>query len=126
MWPRASITSVDEVVADVVVKRAMHAQVGASLVDLESVAFAQRANALSWRWAIVRGVSDAADDALPADIGGWVSSSGRPRLLAIAGSVLRKPRTAFRLIGLRSRGLLAMQAVGLALETLIEIQAGRS
>lgn len=119
---RASMTSVDNVVADARAKRALHASSGATLVDLESVAFARRAAMQRRPWAIVRGISDAAADEVPADIGGWIDRSGRPRILAIAGSILRRPMTARRLIELRGSATQAMQAVARALEAWLGLE----
>lgn len=90
--PRGAIraTSV-EGVASPAEKRSLRATTGADAVDLESVAFAEACDARAIPWAIVRGISDAAEEALPVDVGRWVDDRGRTRPLAVLASLLRRP-----------------------------------
>ena len=85
------VTTVGETVVDPAAKRALGARSGAELVDKESVAFAQVAANAGWRWAVVRGVSDGVEEALPADIDRWVTPAGRPRRAFVLRRLARKP-----------------------------------
>ena len=72
-------------------KRAWHAKHRTELVDLESEAFARAMQRSARPWAIVRGVSDGVDDALPDSIDSWVDEHGRTRRGFIALAMLRHP-----------------------------------
>ena len=84
---------------------------GASLVDLESWAFATCARQAQWPWLIIRGVSDRADESLPHNIDTWVDRSGRARAGVIAQSILKNPFLLRRLVRLRRHGMEAMADV---------------
>lgn len=90
--PRRAIraTSV-EGIASPEEKRTLRGSTGADAVDLESVAFAEACDARAIPWAIVRGISDAAEEALPVDAGRWIDASGRTRPHAVLASILRRP-----------------------------------
>lgn len=109
--PRASIASADHVVSNASGKQSLHAKTGAGLVDLESAAFAARAEAIGCRWAIVRGISDAADDSLPDGIEHWIDAAGRIRLWTIVRHLLFNPSTLRILVRLRRSSVPAMDEV---------------
>ncbi len=71
-----SIVSQEEVVHSVERKRALAAATGAQLVDCESWAFARACERAQLRWAVVRGVSDGPDEALPRQAVRWVRPDG--------------------------------------------------
>ena len=99
-------------------KRAWHRERGTDLVDLESEAFARAMLRTQRRWAIVRGVSDAVDDALPDSIDSWVDEHGRTRHGFIALAHLRRPS----LVAITQRiGKQARQAMDSAAELLHRI-----
>jgi len=92
-------------------KRAWRDEHGTDLIDLESEAFARAASAAGVSWAIVRGVSDGVDDALPDSIDSWVDADGRVRRAVVAKAVLGNLAmvSAMRRLGARSKK--AMSAV---------------
>ena len=63
----------------------------AQLVDMESHAFASCAETAGLRWAIVRGVSDGADEMLPAELAGFVDARGETSILRVLGAIVRRP-----------------------------------
>lgn len=85
---------------------------GTALVDCESHAFAEAAQAAGLTWAVVRGVSDRVDEALPADAADWIDDRGRTRVLALAGKLLVRPNLipAVLTLGLRSGPALKVAA----------------
>jgi hypothetical protein len=105
------ITSSTTIVRRTTEKAILARQTGADLIDLESVAFAQAASARGWRWGIVRGISDAADSDLPAEIETWLDDRGRLRGAALLAALCRRPGLAASLRRLRRDGLRAMGAV---------------
>ncbi len=110
-------TSAREPLTSPEMKAAFRASTGADLVDLESAIFARMATTAGRTWAIVRGVSDDADQSLPRNIGAWVDEHGATRPLTVFGSILRNPRLLADLPGLRSASKRAMKNVaGLILE----------
>jgi len=111
--PDRTLTSVDA-------KRAWVAQSGSDLVDLESAAFAQVADANRWRWAIVRGVSDGPETSLPADIDTWVDARGRTRPGSVARAVLRGRVNLGQLMRLRTDGAAAMVAAAAVIDRMLK------
>jgi hypothetical protein len=113
--PTVRCLAADEVLATPAAKRAAAAATGAAIVDLESAAFARIASARGWRWAIVRGISDAVDDRLPDGVAGWTDHSGRTRVGEVAASLLARPWVLPQVIALGRRSAAAMRAVDAAL-----------
>ncbi len=101
-------------------RRAWSAGSGADLADLESAAFAHVAVEKGWRWAIVRGVSDGPDDALPADIDDWVDGKGRTRVSLVVRRILRRPERIGPLLRLRADSVAAMEAVAVVVRSMLE------
>jgi nucleoside phosphorylase len=96
----------------------LRAASNAAIVDMESVAFAQAAEAAGWRWGIVRGVSDDADHELPPEVTSFTAENGRTRPLGIALALARRPQLARELIGVRRRAIDAMRAATYLHDTL--------
>lgn len=86
--PARVIVGVDAVVRTPEEKAALHRSSGAALVDMESHLFARAAEAEGLPWAVVRSVSDASDERLPARVSSWVDAAGRSRAAAVVGDVL--------------------------------------
>ncbi len=82
---------------------------GADLVDTESRAFADCARAARLPWAIVRGVADAADDAVPPEVRALVGADGRSRPWRAAAIVLRRPTLLPELVRLARGARAAMR-----------------
>ncbi len=81
----------------------------------------QIAEAGRWRWGIVRGVSDAACDRLPRDIGRWVDERGRTRLVRVATSLVRRPGELDCTLRLQRNSAAAMQVVARLIRTALVI-----
>ncbi len=89
--PPLAITESNAPVHDPDAKARLFRERAADLVDTESLAFATCADAANIPWAIVRGVGDAADDALPREVTGFVDATGATKLTRVLRSVLRRP-----------------------------------
>ena len=100
-------------------KRALAERSGADLVDLESAAFAEAASAAGRRWAIVRGVSDGLDDAIPEDIDEWVDEQGRTRTSAVIAAIVRRPALVSEVRRLRADSIEAMNAVAEVIDSML-------
>lgn len=75
-------------------KRAMHERTGACMVDCESASFARVASERGWRWGVVRGISDGADDIVPSWMPQLLRRDGSVDAGAVAGALLANPRRA--------------------------------
>lgn len=123
--PRATVVSVVAPITDAAGKRAERARSGADVVDLEAAAFVREAEARGWRWAVVRGVSDGAGDALPAGVEGWTDADGRTRVASVAAGIVRRPALLPEVLRLGARSRRAMAAVAGALEAAIGSNGAR-
>ncbi|UCD73778.1 MAG: hypothetical protein JSV91_08250 [Phycisphaerales bacterium] len=101
-------------------KEALARRVGADLVDLESAAFARSAEDAGRWWAVVRGVADGVDTALPPGVDRWVDQNGRTRHVAVAATIAARPRLLPSILRLRHSSITAMQAVAELLLSLLE------
>jgi len=109
---RASPVSVVESNApaiDAATKARLRAETGADLVDTESRAFATCASSAGLAWAIVRGVSDGADDALPQEVPGFVDDRGETRIGRVLAAVARRPTLLAELASLARSSRAAMR-----------------
>jgi len=120
-----TLLGVDRPVGSPQAKRDLHIRFGASLVDCESHEFARRCTALDVRWAIVRGVSDGPDEALPAQSARWVRSDGRTRLAGVARSCAGNPLIIRSLLELGRQTKDALAAAGDRLVSLVAKDTGR-
>ena len=96
-------------------KRLRGEQTGAAAVDLESATFAQCCEARGLEWSVVRGISDALMDPLPADVDRWIDARGRLRSFELLVSLIRTPSTIAVLPKLRRSSILALHAVAASL-----------
>ncbi len=101
-------------------KRAWADRTGATLVDLESAAFALIAADKRWDWGIVRGVSDGPDTTLPGGIDTWVDGQGRSRPGRVLRAVLGGRVGVGQLARLRTQGIAAMAAAAVVLQRMLE------
>ena len=106
-------------------RRALAQRTGADLVDLESAAFAAAASSLSWRWGVIRGVSDEASSDLPEGLAQWIDGRGRSRADRFLLAACRRPSVLGAALRLRRNGIAAMRGVGARIEELlISVDAG--
>jgi len=99
-------------------KARLAAATRAQLVDLESHAFAACAEAAGLRWAIVRGVSDGANDALPAELGSFVDHTGETRLARVLAAIARRPSLLGELVALGRTSRHAMRNASFTVDAL--------
>ncbi|MEY3026556.1 MAG: nicotinate-nucleotide adenylyltransferase [Planctomycetota bacterium] len=99
-------------------KAALRAATGASVVDLESYAFASCAHSAGLPRAIVRGVSDGARDTLPEGLDGLIDARGETRLSRVIASILRRPTLLSELVRLAPVARAAMRDAAFAADAL--------
>jgi hopanoid-associated phosphorylase len=87
----AIIAGVDEAVSDIGVKKTLFRNTGAHAVDMESHIAARFAEKRGLPFVALRVICDGADRALPPAALEPLKPSGKPRLLAVLGSVARDP-----------------------------------
>jgi hypothetical protein len=107
-----TVVGVDHIVEGPSDKRALHDRTGASIVDMESHAFADACTGLGIAWAIVRGVSDTPDQTLPAEVLGWIDPAGETRTLRAAADLLTRPRLIPHVAGVLRRSGRVLPRVG--------------
>jgi len=123
--PTWRVAGSDRLVATREAKRDLAALSGADIVDMESHAFVAEALRRQWRYAIVRGVSDAHDEDLPAEIESLVDAHGRARVVAATALLLRRPRLLGPLRALGRRTEEAMTAVAAIVREIVETEQSR-
>ena len=89
-----TIAGMDGVIGHPDRKRALHERTGACMVDCESASFARAASERGWRWGVVRGISDGADDIVPSWMPQLLRRDGSVDAGAVAGALLANPRRA--------------------------------
>jgi adenosylhomocysteine nucleosidase len=72
-------------------KREAQRRFGAIAVDMESAAAARIARARGLPFLVLRAVADAVGDTIPEPLAAAIDRYGRPRALALAGTLLRQP-----------------------------------
>lgn len=114
------LLGVDDAITIPARKRQLGDAYGAALVDMESHAFAPACEAARLRWAIVRGVSDGPDVALPEGALGWIDAAGKTRIGRVLAQSLLSPPTLIAAIGLWKRTGPALKAATSRLVELLE------
>jgi adenosylhomocysteine nucleosidase len=123
--PRTPIITVDTPLADPVAKRALGAETGAGLIDMESHAVAGVAATAGLCCAGLRVVSDAADDRLPAEVKALARpQSGWRRMGAAVGAVGRRPGAVLDLWRLWEHAVTDGRRLADGLERLCRAQPG--
>lgn len=85
------LVAVDRVVSTPADKRRLAESSGASIVDMESHAFASACVRLGVAWAVVRGVSDTPNETLPERVLHWIAPDGRMRPIRAVLDLARRP-----------------------------------
>jgi len=118
--PDASATVVEstDIVASAGAKRALAERTGADIVDMESRAFAACAAEARLPWAIVRGVSDGADSALPPEFGGFIDERGETRIPRVLAAVARRPALLGEFVAIGRQSRIAMRHASFAADAL--------
>ncbi len=107
-----TLIAVDRVIPTPAHKAALATRTGASIVDMESHAFAAACAAMGLPWSVVRGVSDTPDETLPAEVLGWVRPDGTTRSVRAVFDLVRRPRLIPHIIGVVRRANRVLPRVG--------------
>jgi adenosylhomocysteine nucleosidase len=116
------LLTVDDVAQTAEAKARLWLETGALAVDMESATVVRWARARGARAAVVRGVSDAATQAVPADLAGLVASDGRVSPGRAARTILARPAALGQALALRRGTTAALRSVASALATLARHQ----
>lgn len=111
----ATFTSVPHPVQSVEAKRQLRASTGADAVDMESATILSLARQAGLPCAIIRVISDAADQPLPLDFGRCVDRQGRVRPARVLLQCARRPTTIPALLRLRTITRLAARQLAATL-----------
>lgn len=114
----ATVVESPALVTGIAAKRALAERSGADLVDMESRAFAECATRARLPWTIVRGVSDGANAALPAEFAGFVDDRGETRLSRVLASVARRPSLLGEFVTIGRQSRTAMRNASFAADAL--------
>lgn len=115
---RGLLLSVGRVVESPSAKARLWVETGALAVDMESGVILEWAARHALPAAVVRGVSDTANRAVPADLAAVVEPDGRVRTMRAIGVALARPRRIGEALALRRGTRAALTAVAAALGTL--------
>jgi hopanoid-associated phosphorylase len=86
------VLGADAMITHATAKRALHAETGAAVVDMESAAVARVAAAHDLPFAVIRAVSDSADQTLPPAVLNGMKPDGGMDLGGVLASLAREPR----------------------------------
>jgi nicotinate-nucleotide adenylyltransferase len=106
-----TLAGTDGVIATPAAKAAEHARSGAAMVDCESATFARTATARGWRWGIVRGISDGADESIPHWMPALLRRDGSIDAVAVARTLLANPMRAIDMMRSGQSAARAMRSV---------------
>lgn len=115
---RGTLLTVGRVVESPSAKARLWVETGAVAVDMESAVILEWAQRRGVPAAVVRGVSDTASRAVPADLASVVEPDGRVRTMRAIGVALARPRALGDALALRRGTSAALAAVAAALGTL--------
>lgn len=114
-----ALAGIDAVVGSPSAKVNERARSGAAMVDCESASFAREATARGWRWGIVRGISDGADDAIPSWMPTLLRRDGSVDPAAVARALLANPMRAVDMMRSGQAARRAMHAASALLVTFL-------
>ena len=112
---RGTLLTVGRVVESPSAKARLWVETGAVAVDMESAVILEWAARRGIPAAVVRGVSDTASRAVPADLAAVVGPDGRVRTMRAIGVALARPRRLGEALALRRGTSAALAAVAAAL-----------
>jgi adenosylhomocysteine nucleosidase len=112
---RGALLTVAEVAQTAVDKARLWMETGALAVDMESAPIVAWARTRGFRVAVVRAVSDTAEQAVPADVAGLVDAGGRVRAGSALRAALARPRAIADALALGRGADAALRAVAAAL-----------
>jgi adenosylhomocysteine nucleosidase len=112
---RGTLLTIESVVGDGATKARLWLETGALAVDMESATILSWAAERDVRAAVLRGVSDAADRGVPADLARVVSEDGRVHPMRAVSAVLARPAALADAMALRAGTAAALKTVAAAL-----------
>jgi adenosylhomocysteine nucleosidase len=115
---RGTLLTVDEVAQTTADKARLWMATGAQAVDMESVPIIEWARARRLSVAVIRAVSDTADQAVPADVAALVDPGGRVRAGHALRAALARPRAIADVLALGRGADAALRTVAAALGTI--------
>lgn len=121
---RGALLTVAEVAQTAAVKTRLWMDTGAVAVDMESAPIVEWARAGGRRVAVVRAVSDTAQQAIPADVAALVEPGGRVRPGRALRTALARPRALIDALALGRGADAALRSVAAALGTLARMSRG--
>jgi adenosylhomocysteine nucleosidase len=110
----------DEIVATVAQKQKLFQQARRRAVDMESEVIRRVAERCGVPFRAIRAISDRADEAIDPTVLGLVDPMGRPRPMAVATTLARRPMLIKSLLRLRSNSELAAKRLGERLRSFLE------
>lgn len=114
-----TLVAVDRIVSTPADKAILAKNTGASIVDMESHAFAEFCQSRGVPWAVVRGVSDTPEETLPHEVLEWIAPDGNTRSLRAARDLLLKPRLVPHIVSVVRRSNRVLPQVGRAVVGLV-------
>lgn len=118
---RGTLVTTEQVMGDSAAKARLWLETGALAVDMESAAILSWAAERGVRGAVLRGVSDAADRGVPADLARVVSEDGRVHPMRAVTAVLTRPAALADVMALRAGTAAALKTVAAALGKLSRV-----
>jgi nucleoside phosphorylase len=109
-----TLAAVDRIVSTPADKAVLAQSTGASIVDMESHAFAAFCESRGVHWAVVRGVSDTPDETLPHEVLEWIAPDGGTRTMRAAKDLVLKPWLVPHIVSVVRRSNRVLPKVGRA------------
>lgn len=107
-----TLAAVDRIISTPEDKRSLGAALDASIVDMESHAFAAACEGRALAWSVVRGVSDTPEETLPHEVLGWITPGGDTRAARAVLDMARRPRLIGHMAGVVRRSRRVLPLVG--------------
>lgn len=117
--PAVTIASVDRVCATPADKQLLRERTGASLVDMESGAFAAAATVRGWKWGVVRGVSDRADHGVDQWLIDILKVDGSVDAPALLRAICASPRRLAMMVAINRFASATLAAVAREIDALL-------
>jgi nucleoside phosphorylase len=119
-WRRGKIHTVDTIVATPAEKAELFRRSGAAAVDMENAAVRAMAKKAGVAFLGIRAISDTANQSVSPKVVGMVDEFGRPKILELAKTLLRKPGLFGELMRLGEQSKRAATAMGKAVRMVVK------
>jgi len=118
-WPSVRVATVSSPIFLPSDKLALGRVTDADFVDTESFWFAQAAADLDIPWAVIRAVSDSAEDVLPPAVVKWTTASGATNTAGALKDLLLNPSLLGKVMRLRKASKIALAHIAKELEKVL-------